>query len=143
MCVTSMVGDHYREKWKDRVFSAFPDTQPTPNYIPPWPFPNKNPDPEFISPPPTPGFINPSTQSPVLDRGGFATQTDLEALKKEVMEMKDLLKRALKYDEDNNEPHCEMDEKVNLLKKVAAMVGVSLEDIFPPKESVLTVKSEK
>lgn len=55
---------------------------------------------------------------------------DFQALKKEVEEMKALLLRAKKYDEDNNEPHCEMDEKVDLLKKVASLVGVDLEEVF-------------
>ena len=30
-----------------------------------------------------------------------------------------LLKRAKKYDEENGEPNCEMDEKMALLRKVA------------------------
>lgn len=62
------------------------------------------------------------------------TKQQFDDLKKEVLEMKELLKRALKYDADNNEPHCEMDEKVKLVKEVASAVGVSLEDIFPDEE---------
>ena len=63
------------------------------------------------------------------------TQTEIsreefEQLKLEVLEMKELLKRALKYDKENGEPHCEMDEKVELLKKVAEFVGVDLSEIF-------------
>ena len=44
--------------------------------------------------------------------------------------MKALLIRAKKYDEDNNEPHCEMEDKVELLKKVAKYVGVDLKEVF-------------
>lgn len=60
-----------------------------------------------------------------------ASQQDVDALRKEVQEMKELLKRAKKYDEDNGEPNCEMDDKVAVLKRVAALVGVDLSDIFP------------
>jgi hypothetical protein len=59
------------------------------------------------------------------------SKEDFDALKKDVEEMKKLLERALDYDKRNNEPNCEMEEKVALLKKVAELVGVSLEDIFP------------
>lgn len=44
--------------------------------------------------------------------------------------MKELLKKAIEYDKKNNEPHCEVEEKIATLKKIAEMVGVSLEDIF-------------
>jgi hypothetical protein len=44
--------------------------------------------------------------------------------------MKKLLIKAKIYDEQNNEPNCEMEDKIALLKRVADMVGVSLDDIF-------------
>lgn len=56
---------------------------------------------------------------------------ELYRLKAEVEEMKALLKRAKLYDEVNNEPDCEMKDKVAFLKKVAESVGVTLEDVFP------------
>ena len=56
---------------------------------------------------------------------------EFDNLKKEVEEMKQLLLRAKLYDEKNNEPHCEMEDKVALLKKIAEMVGIDLKDIFP------------
>ena len=55
---------------------------------------------------------------------------EFEDLKKEVLIMKDLLIRAKIYDEKNNEPHCEKEEKIALLKKVAELVGVDLKDII-------------
>jgi len=55
---------------------------------------------------------------------------ELAKLKKEVEEMKELLKRAVQYDKDNNQPHCEQDDKIKFLKQVAEAVGVSLEDVF-------------
>jgi hypothetical protein len=60
----------------------------------------------------------------------FATKEEFEALKKEVLEMKALLIKAKEYDEKNNEPNCEMEDKVKLLKQVADMVGVDLKEIF-------------
>ena len=59
------------------------------------------------------------------------TRQEFEALKIEVQQMHELLKRAKRYDEDNGEPNCEMEEKVATLKKVAKMVGVDLSDVFP------------
>ena len=47
--------------------------------------------------------------------------------------MKKLLIRAAEYDKRNNEPNCEMEDKVALLKKVAEMVGVDLKEVFGEK----------
>ena len=93
MCVVSMIGDHYREKW----------------------------EPQF---PQNPGQIYQTLPYNPPSRYEFGE------LKKEVLEMKELLKRAKKYDEETGQKDCEMEDKVALLKKVAEMVGVSLDDIF-------------
>lgn len=101
MCVVSMIGDHYDEKWWPQIQpqqSPFDKTTITTNDLEKWLAPSKK---------------------------------EFDALKKEVEEMKKLLQKALEYDKKNNEPHCEMEDKVALLKKVAELVGVSLEDIFP------------
>jgi uncharacterized protein YlxW (UPF0749 family) len=58
------------------------------------------------------------------------TRNEFEQLKKEVEEMKALLIKAKEYDEKNNEPNCEMEDKVKLLKQFADMVGVDLKEIF-------------
>lgn len=58
------------------------------------------------------------------------TRDEFDALKREVELMRDLLKAAKEYDERNKEPHCEMDEKVALLKAMAKMMGVDLSEIF-------------
>jgi hypothetical protein len=60
----------------------------------------------------------------------YVQQHEFDALKRQVEEMRALLLRAKEYDERNNEPHCEMEDKVALLKRVAEAVGVSLEDVF-------------
>ncbi len=44
--------------------------------------------------------------------------------------MKELLKRAKDYDIRNNEPDCEIEEKMEFLKKVAALVGINLDEIL-------------
>jgi len=61
------------------------------------------------------------------------SREEFDALKREVEDMKKLLLRAKEYDERNNEPHCEMDEKVALLKRVAELVGVNLDEVFAVK----------
>lgn len=107
MCTVSMIGDYYQDKWKDIVYPNWPPTaQPQPF---PYPYPTPVTVGSYIPPP---------------------SREEFEALKKEVLEMKELLKRAVKYDEDNNQPHCEQDEKIAILKKVAEMVGITLEDVF-------------
>lgn len=58
------------------------------------------------------------------------SKEEFDALKKEVENMKELLTKAKEYDEKNNEPHCEMEEKVELLKKIAKLVVVDLSIIF-------------
>src|SRR5690348_2768046 len=55
---------------------------------------------------------------------------EFNALKKEVEEMKAILIRAKLYDIKNNEPNCEMEDKVELLKRVAKLFGVDLSEVF-------------
>lgn len=99
MCAVSMIGDHYRDQWKEREW--YPHvTQPNIITIP---------------------------AQPEISKAEF------DALKKEVQDLKKLLKRAKKYDEDNGEKDCEMDEKIAILKKVADLVGVDLGEIFKQK----------
>lgn len=102
MCVVSMIGDHFDDKWKD--------LKPFIPYQQDW---NKN--------------IQPINYHQKVSREEF------EALKKEVEEMKALLKRAKEYDEKNNEPNCEIEEKMKFLREVAKLVGVDLDEIFNKK----------
>lgn len=109
-----MIGDHYRDRWQDRPW--------WPGIVPPvWPSP---PQPVYpiIQPPQTVVF----TPVPEISRKEF------DDLKREVTEMKELLKRAKKYDEDSGQRDCEIDEKMDLLRKVAKLVGVSLDDVIKP-----------
>lgn len=99
MCVVSIIGDYYRDKFTNP--QQWPGIQP---YV--------QTSPTFILPPPI-------------------TREEFENLKKEVAEMQVLLRRAKVYDAENGEPACEMEEKVNLLRRVAQLVGVDLRDVLP------------
>lgn len=103
MCVVSMIGDHYSDKWGDRWpgIRTWPDTVEYPET-----------------------GVQPFNPIPIISREEF------DAIKKEVEEMKALLRRAKEYDERNNEPDCEIEEKMALLRKVAQMVGVGLDDVI-------------
>lgn len=121
MCTVSMVGDHYRDIWEDKPW--YPNVQPYVRPLPPV-------DPGILpwrppAPAPAP-FVNPCM--PAVSREEF------DELKRQVNEMVLLLKRAKMYDEQNNEPHCEMAEKMDLLRKVAKLVGIDLDDVLKPKE---------
>ena len=104
MCVTSMIADHYRDKWNDRF-----------------------------------GQITwPNTLQPVMPTGPShitvigVDQAEFNKLKAEVEELKALLAKAKKYDEETGQRDCEMADKVALVRKVAEMVGVDLGDVLPP-----------
>lgn len=58
------------------------------------------------------------------------SREEFDALKREVEQMKDLLKRAKEYDERNGEPDCEIEEKMDLLRRVAKLVDVNLDDVI-------------
>ena len=59
---------------------------------------------------------------------------EFEILKREVEDLKGLLKAAKKYDRENNQPDCEVEEKVVLLRKIAEAVGIDLDDVLKNKE---------
>ncbi len=48
--------------------------------------------------------------------------------------MKKLLQAAKRFDEATGQPHCEIDEKVRLIKEIAKLVGVELGDVFEHPE---------
>ncbi len=100
MCAVSMIGDHFGDKWR-----------------PNWPY-------ETIPAPYLPPPTITTTWPPEV------TKEEFEALRHEVLEMKELLRRAKKYDEDNHEPNCEIEDKMDLLRKVAKAVGIDLEDVL-------------
>jgi len=112
MCVTSMIGDHYGQKWPQQYPSQ------------PW------------TPPVSPFYPQPTEDSKVrisreLDEmHKVQKDREFQELKKDVQEMKELLKKAKAYDIDNGEPECELEEKYELIRKVAKYVEVEIEDVI-------------
>jgi hypothetical protein len=58
------------------------------------------------------------------------SKQDFDALRKEVQELKELLKAAKKFDKNTGQPDCEMEKKIELIKAVAKMVGVDLDGVI-------------
>lgn len=55
------------------------------------------------------------------------SRAEFDALKREVEMVKELLEKAKLYDQRTNQPNCEIAEKIELLKRVADLVGVEIE----------------
>lgn len=103
MCAVSAVGDY----WKDQFPQKYPGLH---DYVRP-----------YIS--------QPSTVIPDNTRDIAELQKEIKAVRAELLELKKLLQAAIDFDEATNQPHCETDEKVALLKKVAELVGVDLSEL--------------
>ena len=56
------------------------------------------------------------------------SRIEFEKLKRELEELKNLLRAAKIYDDKTGQPDCEMAEKVEFLKKMADFLGVDLKD---------------
>lgn len=106
MCTVSMIGDSFRDLYEPKIPEWFPGIVPTQPGLPRSP------------------FVVPDGMEPKITRKEF------DDLKKEIELMKDLLKRAVQYDKDNNEPYCETAEKMMLLRLIAKAVGVNIEDVL-------------
>lgn len=63
------------------------------------------------------------------------SREEFDALKKEVLELKDLLKAAKKFDEETGQPDCQMDDKIRFMRQIASALGIGMDDIFPPQEN--------
>lgn len=98
MCVVSMIGDHYNDKWNQ------PDYQDI--------------------------FKRLGQQTSTVKYEFGVPRSEFDALKKEVEEMKELLKRAIEYDKKNDEPDCQLEGKIATLRKIAELVGVNLDDVL-------------
>ena len=60
------------------------------------------------------------------------SREEIAALRKEVEELKRLLKAAKLFDDTTGQPHCEIDDKVKLIREIAKLVCVDLGDVFGP-----------
>lgn len=112
MCIVSNVGDY----WEDRYNKEYPWADPL---IHPSKYPAKR--------------LNVNSSPP--------SREEFEALKKEVEELKTLLIAAQKFDQETNQPNCELEEKIALIKKVAEFVGVDFKDVFPEQPEKLIVSA--
>ncbi len=106
MCVVSMVGEVYTEKWSPYL---------------------------------QPGIGTSVHTSTFLDLQGVS-RLEFDQLKREVEDLKRLLVAAREYDKTHGQPDCEVEEKMALLRKMAELVGVLLEEkkelsIGPPVQN--------
>ena|SRR5271166_5403652 len=99
MCVTSMIYDHYNDK--------YPFTVPQP-YTPYVPLPS-------IPPTPTQWIFTPPL-----------TAEEIADFRKDMIEMKKLLERAREYDRRTGQADCELAEKKDKIKKLAEALGVDV-----------------
>ena len=58
------------------------------------------------------------------------TRAEFDALRREVVEMREALTAAKADDIATGQPDCEMADKVAILRKVAEMVGINLDDVL-------------
>lgn len=117
MCIVSFVGDYYKDKWPWIKPYIDPNIQPDP-----FRFPDKYPD--MVPQPKISEWFKPQV-----------SKEDFDNLKKEVEEMKKLLIRAKEYDEKNDMPDCEIEDKIRILREVARLVGVDLDDVLKKKDA--------
>jgi hypothetical protein len=57
-------------------------------------------------------------------------RAELAELRKEVEELKKLLKAAKKFDDSTGQPECHMDEKMKLITDLARLLGIDMGDVF-------------
>jgi hypothetical protein len=78
---------------------------------------------------PTPDTVRPPSVTIGVSREEF------EVLRREVAEMKELLRAAKRIDELTGQPDCEMEDKVAVLRRVAELVGIDISDVLGKDEA--------
>jgi acetyl esterase/lipase len=81
-------------------------------------FPNRYPD--YFPLNPTVGGLPPQQ----------VTKADFDRLKQDVEDLASLVRKALKYDEENNQKECEDPKKVQFLAELAKKSGVNIDDLI-------------
>ena len=66
----------------------------------------------------------------VIFSPGSISREEFEALRAEVRELRTLLEAAKQFDAKTGQPDCEMDEKVEFIRKLADFVGVDMGDVI-------------
>lgn len=105
MCAVSAIGDNWKLTFPDRYPNLPPASPSIPGY-PYTPFPNIN----------------------------HVSRQEFDQLKAEMAELKKLLLAAKEYDAKTGQPDCETDEKIALIKKIAEMVGVNMDEVFGTRQ---------
>lgn len=59
----------------------------------------------------------------------------LDEIKRELEQLKEVLKAAKIFDDKTGQPDCTKEEKWNLIKRLAEMAGVDLSEFLPNKDS--------
>ena|SRR5579864_2564320 len=116
MCVMSMTGNYFEKTLPQRYDWIQPYIQQ------PYIYPEKN------------NAVTPHTTITIGNPVIAVTREEFEALKKDVIMMKELLMESKKYDEENGEPDCEIEEKMEKLRAIAAIVGVDLDEVLGKKK---------
>lgn len=60
----------------------------------------------------------------------LVSRQEFDELRREVAELKSLLARAKEYDERTGQADCESDEKMAVVRQVAKLVGINLDDVI-------------
>jgi hypothetical protein len=63
------------------------------------------------------------------------TRKEFEALKKELEELKEKLKAGKKQDEEEGNPDCEMEEKIEFLRRLGTYIGVDFDEVFKSNDN--------
>lgn len=74
-------------------------------------------------------YIAPTT-NPIYPTPEAVGREEFDALRREIKELRTLLVAAKRYDSETGQPDCESEDKVALLKRLAALVGVDLDDVL-------------
>lgn len=114
MCVVSNTGDFWGERFRP-LRPLLPYEQ---QHAYGWPTPERTDIKKIIFP------------------AAHPTQEDFDRLREEVEIMKEQLKLAKEYDEKNGEPNCEIDAKMKLLREIAKLVGIDLDEVLNKKANV-------
>ena len=56
--------------------------------------------------------------------------SEVESLKRDINALKKLLKEALEFGKATGQPHCEHEDKIKLIKKMADAAGVDISDVL-------------
>ena len=91
----------------------------------------------YIAPAATTPGVNPT---PIIEG---PSKADFDRLRNEVELLKNMLAGAKEYDRKNNEPGCEIEEKMDFLRKVAALVHEDLDVVLKPKSKPGFIEGSK